>query len=125
LICNPSFDAIARSSSLSKPVNWPAELMQMLGGASESVPTVSVPGWLSPSAFTSMADRGSTVLVVYLSSPGPWAALERFVGRALALSIPGGAHWSTLAPAGGASDMLQISSAVIATTNVLTVIQAR
>jgi len=46
LMLIPSLSAIARSSSLSKPVNWPAELMQMLGGASESVPTVSVPGTL-------------------------------------------------------------------------------
>jgi hypothetical protein len=127
--------AIARSSSLSKPVNWPAELMQMLGGASESVPTVSVPGTLRPSALTLTAVNGPTVAVVYLSASGPVAALARLVGSALALWTPGGAHWSTLAAAGGAGDrttacaanpMLPISQAIRTTIDVLTaVIQAR
>jgi len=97
LMLIPSLSAIARSSSLSKPVNWPAELMQMLGGASESVPTVSVPGTLRPSALTLTAVTGSTFAVVYLSAPGPVAALARLVGSALALSTLGGAHWSTFA----------------------------
>jgi hypothetical protein len=92
LIFSPSLSAIARSSSLSKPVNWPAESMQMLGGASDSVPTVSVPGTPSPSALTLTAVNGTTVAVVYLSAAGPWAAAARLVGRALALSSPGGAH---------------------------------
>jgi hypothetical protein len=100
--------------------------MQMLGGASERVPTVSVPGWLKPSAFTSTAVSGSTVGVVYLSSPGPWAAAARFVGSALALSTPGGAHWSTFARAGAARLILQISTATRAATDDLTaIIQAR
>ncbi len=72
----------------------------MLGGASESVPTVSVPGTPRPSALTLTAVNGATVAVVYLSAPGPWAAAARLVGSALALSTPGGAHWSTFAPAG-------------------------
>jgi hypothetical protein len=100
LMFSPSRRAIARSNSLSKPVNWPAELMQMLGGASDSVPTVSVPGTLRPRALTLTTVNGSTVAVVYLSAPGPVAAFARLVGSALALSTPGGAHWSTLAPAG-------------------------
>ena len=91
----------------------------MLGGASESVPTVSVPGTPRPSASTSTAVNGSTVAVVYLSAPGPCAAAARLVGSALALSTPGGAHWSTLAPAGAARPMLETSSATNAMTNVL------
>jgi hypothetical protein len=61
----------------------------MLGGASESVPTVSVPGTLTPSALTLTAVNGSTVAVVYLSAPGPVAAFARLFGSALALSTPG------------------------------------
>src|ERR1700761_5726775 len=76
--------------------------MQILGGASESVPTVSVAGTLSPSALMLTAVNGSTSAVVYLSVPGPLAAFARLVGSALARSTPGGAHWSTLAVAGGA-----------------------
>ena len=79
----------------------PAELIQMLGGASESVPTVRVPGVPSPSALRSMRSSGTTPGVVYRSDPGPPAAAARLVGSALALSAPGGAHWS--APEGGAS----------------------
>src|ERR1700761_1019923 len=79
--------------------------MQILGGASESVPTVSVAGTLSPSALMLTAVNGSTSAVVYVSAPGPLAAFARLVGSALALSTPGGAHWSTLAPAGGAGRM--------------------
>src|SRR5690348_13530108 len=74
----------------------------MLGGASERVPTVNVPGRERPSALTSMSCSGFTPGVVYLSSPGPAAAAERLVGRALALCSPGGAHWSFWAPAGAA-----------------------
>jgi hypothetical protein len=101
----------------------------MLGGASESVPTVSVPGTLRPSALTLTAVTDSTFAVVYLSAPGPVAALARLVGSALALSTPGGAHWSTLAAAGGAGNrtnagaarpMLEISSATSATTKTFT-----
>jgi hypothetical protein len=117
LIFRPSRSAIARSSSLSKPVNWPAELMQMLGGASDSVPTVSVPGTPRPSVLTLTADSGSTAAVVYLSAPGPWAAAARLVGSALALWTAGRAHWS--APAGGARPRLEISSATKAMTHVL------
>src|SRR5258705_12251506 len=91
--------------------------MQMLGGASESVPTVSMPGTLRPRALALTAVRGSTVAVVYLSAPGPVAAFARLVGSALALSTPGGAHWSTLAPAGAARPMFEISSATKAATN--------
>src|ERR1700741_966907 len=94
--------------------------MQMLGGASDSVPTVSVPGTPRPRALASTAVNGSTVAVVYLSAPGPVAAFARLVGRALALSTPGGAHWSTLAPAGAASPKLEISSATKATTKSFT-----
>ena len=97
----------------------------MLGGASESVPTVSVPGTPRPSALMLTAVNGSTVAVVYLSAPGPVAALARLVGSALALWTPGGAHWSTAA-AGAASPTLPISKASKTTTDVLTaVIQAR
>ena len=64
----------------------------MLGGASDSVPTVSVPAVPSPRAAGLTAVSGSTVGVVYLSWAGPLAAEARFVGRALALSMPGGAH---------------------------------
>ena len=42
--------------------------------------------------------------------PGPVAAAARLVGNALALSTPGGAHWSTWAPAGAARPMLQTNS---------------
>ena len=108
----PSFSAIARSSSLSNPVNWPAELMQMLGGASDRVPTVSTPGVPRPSASTLTASSGATVGVVYLSSPGPAAAEARLVGTALALSTPGGAHWSASATAGAAIGRLNTSSAI-------------
>jgi hypothetical protein len=92
--CSPSLAATARNSSLSKPVNWPAELMHTLGGASDSVPTTSVPGVPSPSASLSTALSGSTVGVVYLSSSGPFAALARLVGSGLADCTPGGEHWS-------------------------------
>ena len=70
LTFRPSLSAIARSSSLSKPVNWPLELMQMLGGASDSVPTVRVPGVPRPSASMLTEFSGSTVGVVYLSRLG-------------------------------------------------------
>ena len=110
LIRRPIFSAIARSSSLSNPVNWPAELMQMLGGASDSVPTVSTPGVPRPSVSTLTVLSGATVGVVYLSSPGPAAAEARLVGTALALSTPGGAHWSTSATAGAAIGTLNTSS---------------
>ena len=77
----------------------------MLGGASDSVPTVSTPGVPRPSA--SDVDRserldGRRGVLVRL---GPLAAAARLVGSALALSTPGGAHWSTSAPAGAASPM--------------------
>ncbi len=62
---------MARSTSLSKPVNWLAELMQMLGGASDRVPTVSTPGVPRPSAAVSIPSSGTTPGVVYLSAPGP------------------------------------------------------
>jgi hypothetical protein len=39
------------------------------------------------------------------------------VGSVLALATPGGAHWSTLAPAGAATPKLEISSATSAATN--------
>ena len=67
VIFSPSLSAIARSSSLSKPVNCPCELMQMLGGASERVPTVSVPRVISRSAAVDRAQRlggGGRVLVL-------------------------------------------------------------
>ena len=64
----------------------------MLGGASDSVPTVNVPGVISRRASRFTALNGSVVGVVYLSSPGPLAAAERLVGRALADCSPGGAH---------------------------------
>ena len=92
VILRPSLSAIARSSSLSKPVNCPAALMQMLGGASDSVPTVSVPGVISRSASRSTELSGSVVAVVYLSSLGPPAAAARLVGSALAEAAPGGEH---------------------------------
>jgi hypothetical protein len=93
----PSLSAMARRTSLSKPVNWPAESMQMLGGASDRVPTVNTPGVCRPRPLTSTESIGSTPSVVYLSAPGPCAAAARLVGSALALSIPGGAHWSARA----------------------------
>ena len=65
LIRRPSFSAIARNNSLSNPVNCPFELMQMLGGASDRVPTVSTPGVPRRSAPTLTALSGSTVGVVY------------------------------------------------------------
>ncbi len=57
----------------------------MLGGASDRVPTVSVPGRLNPRVSTSIESRGTTDGVVYLSSSGPAADAARLVGRALAL----------------------------------------
>src|SRR5262245_33428613 len=93
--------------------------MQMLGGASDSVPTVSTPGVPSPRAPALTAPSGATLGVVYLSSPGPAAADARFVGTALALSTPGGAHWSASAPAGTAIGRLNTSSATSARTNAL------
>src|SRR5882757_9463483 len=93
--------------------------MQMLGGASDSVPTVSTPGVPNRSAAASMPPRGTTVGVVYLSSPGPLAAAARLVGSALALCTPGGAHWSTSAFAGAANPMPNTASATTTTTLVL------
>jgi hypothetical protein len=55
-----------------------------------------------------------------LSAPGPVAAFARLVGSALALSTPGGTHWSTLAPAGVARPMLEISRATSATAKTFT-----
>ena len=55
---------MARSNSLSKPVNWPVELMHTFGGASDSVPTVRTPGVPSPSAPTFTELSGSTEAVV-------------------------------------------------------------
>ncbi len=92
LTFRPSLSATARNNSLSKPVNWPLESIQMLGGASERVPTVRVPGVPSPNAARSTESSGWTVAVVYLSAAGPWAAAARLVGNALALSTPGAAH---------------------------------
>ena len=66
--------------------------MQMLGGASDRVPTVITPGVPRPSALVLTVSSGATVGVVYLSSAGPAAADARLVGTALALSTPGGAH---------------------------------
>ena len=91
----------------------------MLGGASDSVPTVSTPGVPRPSASTLTVSSGATVGVVYLSSPGPAAAEARLVGTALALSTPGGAHWSTSAPAGAAIGRLNTSSATSDRTSAL------
>ena len=92
VIFSPSLSAIARSSSLSNPVNWPAELMQIDGGASDRVPTVSVPGVISRRAAVSTRSRGAVDAVVYLSSAGPAAAAARLVGSALADCSPGGEH---------------------------------
>src|SRR5690349_15344197 len=82
----------------------------MLGGASDRVPTVRVPGRERPRALTSMSCSGFTPGVVYLSSPGPAAAAERLVGSALALCSPGGAHWSFWAPAGAARPPIAASN---------------
>src|SRR6478609_9825348 len=92
--------------------------MQMLGGASERVPTTSTPGVPSPSAPRFTESSGDTASVVYLSAPGPLAAAARLVGSALALSTPGGAHWSTSAPAAGAQPM----ASTIRATNVVTAV---
>src|SRR6478736_10502280 len=49
----------------------------MFGGASESVPTVSVPSLMRPSLDLSILSRGVTFLVVYLSRDFwslPWRA---------------------------------------------------
>ena len=81
----------------------------MLGGASDSVPTVSTPGLPRPSASRFTESSGSTPGVVYLSAPGPLAADARLVGSALALCWPGGAHWSPSAPAGGAHPIMTTS----------------
>src|SRR5258708_24204055 len=93
--------------------------MQMLGGASDSVPTVSTPGVprLSAAGFTAV--NGSTFGVVYLSASGPFAAAARLVGSALALPTPGGAHWSLSAPAIGASPIVTTKSAARAPTTAL------
>ena len=92
LTCRPSFSATARSSSLSNPVNWPWELMQMLGGASDSVPTVSVPGRAQAERVdvdgVQRLDARRRVLVLAGTRRRP----ARLVGKALALSTPGGAH---------------------------------
>jgi hypothetical protein len=97
----------------------------MLGGASDSVPTVSTPGTVSPSALTSMVSSALTAAVVYLSAAGPWAAAARLVGSALALSTPGGAHWSTSAAAGAAQPRPAIIRIVASTAaNRLTLIRA-
>lgn len=88
----PNLSAMARSSSLSKPVNCPAALMQMLGGASDSVPTVKVPGVVKPRAAGSTESSGTTEAVVYWSASGPVLAAARLFGSALALVTPGGAH---------------------------------
>src|ERR1700750_2346394 len=97
--------------------------MQMLGGASDRVPTVSTPGVPSPRAPVLTVLRGCTVAVVYLSSSGPLAAAARLVGRALALSGPGGAHWSTSAPAGPATDRLTTSRPISANANALPILR--
>ena len=93
--------------------------MQMLGGASDSVPTVSTPGVASRNVPGLIEPRGTTDGVVYLSSPGPFAAAARLVGSALALCSPGGAHWSPSAPARGADPMPNTKSATSAVTIVL------
>jgi hypothetical protein len=95
----------------------------MLGGASDSVPTVSTPGTVSPSALTSMVSSALTAAVVYLSAAGPWAAAARLVGSALALSTPGGAHWSTSAAAGAAQPTI-IRIVASTAANRLTLIRA-
>lgn len=66
----------------------------MLGGASDRVPTLIVPGTTSPSAFTSIRSRGVVVAVVYRSSPAAAAAASRFVGTVAAAPTPGGEHRS-------------------------------
>ena len=71
--------------------------MHTLGGASDRVPTTRVRGVPRPSASRSTALSGSTVSVVYLSSPGPLAARARLVGSVLADCTPGGEHWSAAA----------------------------
>src|ERR1700722_16648780 len=121
--CSPSLSATARNSSLSKPVNCPAELMHTLGGASDNVPTTSVPGVPRPSALRLTVLSGSTVPVVYLSSAGPLAALARLVGSALAGCTPGGEHWSedaTGAATRVVSSMVIASAAATRTTTRLT-----
>src|SRR5579875_3110809 len=76
--------------------------MQAFGGASETVPTVSVPGVMRPSAAASTELSGSTPAVVYLSSRGR-LAVASLGGNAVAFSSPAGAHWLVSAEAGGAA----------------------
>ena len=63
-------------------------------------------------------DGGRRVLVRRRALRGGSA---RLVGSALALSTPGGAHWSASASAGVAIPRLKTSSAISATANALTV----
>ena len=104
--CRPSFAAMARSSSLSKPVKRPVALMQVLGGASDSVPATSVPGVPSPSAAVFTELNGTTVAVVSVSSSSSTLRFHvadiRSAGSTVALSTPGGAHWLWSAAAGPA-----------------------
>src|SRR5574338_326524 len=65
----------------------------MLGGASESVPTVRTPGVMRFSREVSIRSSGTTFGVVYRSS-APAAAVSRLVGAAVALPTPGGEHRS-------------------------------
>jgi len=68
----------------------------MLGGASDSVPTVNVPGLTRFSFDASTSSTGSVVGVVYLSSAADAVAESRLLGSAVALSTPGGAHRSAV-----------------------------
>jgi hypothetical protein len=99
VIRRPSLAAIARNSSLSNPVKRPP-LRQLLGGPPGWVPTVSVPGVMSPSASMFTEVSGSTSGVVWVSASCGWSEVDRFAGSGRAPSLPTGLHMCGSATAG-------------------------
>ena len=64
----------------------------MLGGPSDSVPTVKMPGVIRRSAAVFTSPIGSVVSVVCLSSASSAAGVVRSSGKVIPLSTPAGAH---------------------------------